>query len=101
MFINIILNLPILLQKILTPVLKITHSSPDSMDEYKKEFGSVGIQLHIAVCKARSTTIVQSTSNQTVTQTSKLICLNKILYIIMFVLYLIVNIKFHLYRYTI
>lgn len=78
MFINIILNLLVLLQKILTPVLKITHSSPDSLDEYKKEFGSVGVQLYAAVCKARTTTIIQSTSNQTVAQTSKFICLNKI-----------------------
>jgi len=78
LFINIILNLLELLQKILTPVLKITHSPPDSLDEYKKEFGSVGVQLHAAVSKARTTTIIQSTSNQTVTQTSKLICFNKI-----------------------
>lgn len=78
MFINIILNLLVMLQKILTPVLKITHSPPDSLDEYKKEFGSVGVQLHAAVCKARTTTIIQSTSNQTVTQTSKSIYLNKI-----------------------
>lgn len=66
-----LLNLPILFQKILTPVLKITHSPPDNLDEYKKEFGSVGVQLHAAVCKARITTTTQSTSNQTVTQTSK------------------------------
>ncbi|XP_025191478.1 transcription initiation factor TFIID subunit 6 [Melanaphis sacchari] len=59
-----------LLCKILTPVLKITHSPPDNLEEYKKEFGSVGVQLHAAVCKARVTTTTQSTSNQTVTQTN-------------------------------
>lgn len=67
-----------MLQKILTPVLKITHSPPDNLDEYKKEFGSVGVQLHAAVCKARTTTIMQSTSNQNVTQTSKFMCLNNV-----------------------
>ncbi|MCP6484574.1 hypothetical protein NL492_27605, partial [Klebsiella pneumoniae] len=55
---------------ILTPVLKITHQPPDNLDDYKKEFGSVGIQLHAAVCKARLTITTQSSSNQTVTQTS-------------------------------
>jgi len=71
LFINIFSDLLVLLQKILTPVLKITHSPPDSLEEYKKEFGSVGVQLHAAVCKARTATTTQSTNNQALTQTSK------------------------------
>lgn len=51
-------------------MLKTTHQPPDNLEEYKKEFGSVGIQLHAAVCKARLTTTTQSLSNQTITQTS-------------------------------
>lgn len=51
--------------------MKVTHQPPDNLEEYKKEFGSVGVQLHAAVCKARATNPTQSSSNQTVTQTSK------------------------------
>lgn len=60
------------MQKILTPVLKITHQPPDNLEEYKKEFGSVGVQLHAAVCKARVTVTTQSSSNPSVTQTSNI-----------------------------
>lgn len=52
-------------------MLKITHQSPDNLEEYKKEFGSVGVQLHAAVCKARVTVTTLSSNNQTTTQTSK------------------------------
>lgn len=51
-------------------MLKITHQPPDNLEEYKKEFGSVGVQLHAAVCKARVTVSSQNSNNQTVTQTS-------------------------------
>lgn len=54
-------------------MLKITHQPPDNLEEYKKEFGSVGVQLHAAVSKARVTNSTQSSSNQTVTQTSKIL----------------------------
>lgn len=56
----------------MTPVLKLTHQPPDNLEEYKKEFGSVGAQLHTAVCKARVTITTQSSSNPSVTQTSKI-----------------------------
>lgn len=53
-------------------MLKITHQPPDNIEEYKKEFGSVGVQLHAAVCKARVIVTTQSANNQiTTTQTSK------------------------------
>jgi transcription initiation factor TFIID subunit 6 len=52
-------------------VLKITHQPPDNIEEYKKEFGSVGVQLHAAVCKARVIVTSQNSNNQTTTQTSK------------------------------
>lgn len=63
-------------------MLKVTHQPPDNLEEYKKEFGSVGVQLHAAVCKARATNPTQSSSNQTVTQTSK--SLNNDVYINIF-----------------
>lgn len=53
-------------------MLKTTQQIPDNLEDYKKEFGSVGIQLHAAVCKARLTATAQSSNNQTVTQTSKI-----------------------------
>lgn len=53
-------------------MLKTTHQPPDNLEEYKKEFGSVGVQLHAAVCKARVTSTTQSSSNQAVPQTSKI-----------------------------
>lgn len=65
-------------------MLKTTHQPPDNLEEYKKEFGSVGAQLHAAVCKARTTTTTQSSSNQTVTQTSKILL--NIIYIYIFYL---------------
>lgn len=68
-------------------MLKTTHQPPDNLEEYKKEFGSVGVQLHAAVCKARTATTTQSSSNQTVTQTSKIlfdIIYNYILYSIFY-----------------
>ncbi|XP_050433272.1 transcription initiation factor TFIID subunit 6 isoform X1 [Adelges cooleyi] len=59
-----------LLCKILTPVLKIMYQTPDVLEDYKKEFGSVGTQLYAAVTKARASVAGQSANNTTVTQTS-------------------------------
>ncbi|VVC45247.1 Histone-fold,TATA box binding protein associated factor (TAF),Armadillo-like helical,TAF6, C-terminal HEAT [Cinara cedri] len=55
-----------LLCKVLIPALKTTHQLPENVEEYKKEFGSIGVTLFAAVWKARPS----SSSNQTVTQTS-------------------------------
>lgn len=52
----------------LTPLLKTTH--PENVEEYRKEFGTVGISLYAAVCKVRATIVSESSSNQT--QTSKI-----------------------------
>lgn len=53
-------------------MLKTTHQPPDNLEEFKKEFGSIGVQLHAALCKARATVTTQSSSTQPVTQTSKI-----------------------------
>lgn len=66
-------------------MLKTTHLPPDNLDEYKKEFGSIGIQLHAAVCKSRVMLPTQSSSNLSITQTSKIL-INKTL-IILYSLY--------------
>lgn len=44
-----------LLLKILPPILKTVRSVPDIMEEYKTEYGYMGIPLHSAVLKARAT----------------------------------------------
>lgn len=65
--------------------MKTTHQPPDNLEEYKKEFGSVGVQLHAAVSKARVTSTAQSSSNQAVTQTSKILSRKYIgLYFVLF-----------------
>lgn len=52
-------------------MLKITPQLLNNVEEYKNEFGSIGILLYAAVCKARVTILPESLNNQTVTHTSK------------------------------
>ncbi|KAJ1528842.1 hypothetical protein ONE63_007216 [Megalurothrips usitatus] len=44
-----------LLLKVVPPILKNVRSPPDSLEEYKAEYGYIGIALHSAVLKARAT----------------------------------------------
>ncbi|ENN77233.1 hypothetical protein YQE_06063, partial [Dendroctonus ponderosae] len=43
-----------LLIKIIAPIIKTIRNPPDSLEEYKQEFGYLGISLHAAVVKART-----------------------------------------------
>ncbi|CAG9862733.1 unnamed protein product [Phyllotreta striolata] len=47
-------NIKSLLIKVLAPVLKSIRSPPDNLEEYKQEFGYMGVSLHSAVVKART-----------------------------------------------
>jgi transcription initiation factor TFIID subunit 6 len=44
-----------LLAKVCAPVLKTLRSTPDILDDYKKDFGFLGPALHQSVIKARQT----------------------------------------------
>lgn len=43
-----------MLQKMCAPVLKTMRNAPDIVDEYKRDFGFLGLTLHQAVVKARN-----------------------------------------------
>lgn len=51
------------LQKILPPIIKSMRTVPDIMEEYKTEYGYMGIPLHSAVLKARATPQSPATSS--------------------------------------
>lgn len=44
-----------MLQKTCAPVLKTTRNAPDLVDDYKRDYGFLGLTLHQAVVKARNT----------------------------------------------
>lgn len=54
------------LQKSCAPVLKTIRSSPDLIEEYKKDYGFLGASLHQAVVKARSGVTTTTPSSSTV-----------------------------------
>lgn len=46
-----------MLQKTCAPVLKTTRNAPDLAEEYKRDFGFLGLTLHQAVVKARNSLV--------------------------------------------
>ncbi|KAJ8929520.1 hypothetical protein NQ314_017778 [Rhamnusium bicolor] len=66
-----------LLVKVLAPVLKNIRNPPDNIDEYKLEYGYLGITLYNAVIKARTqpnpvTTVPSSMTNSPITCSSSI-----------------------------
>lgn len=68
-----------LLIKILAPIVKSIRNPPDNLEEYKQEYGYLGISLHGAVIKARtqptpvSTLSSSSVSTNTITSVGQTI----------------------------
>lgn len=57
-----------MLTKVCAPVLKTMRSSPDVLDDYKRDYGFIGPALHQSVVKARQTpSTVTSTTPSTIT----------------------------------
>ncbi|KAJ8920590.1 hypothetical protein NQ315_004729 [Exocentrus adspersus] len=65
-----------LLIKVLAPILKTIRDPPDNLEEYKQEYGYLGIALHNAVIKARTqpnpVTTVPSNISGTITSSSSI-----------------------------
>lgn len=67
-FRELLLN-TLLFQKILPPLLKTIRSPPDNLEEYKCDYGFLGIALHSAVQKARSAPQIPASSSGTTCST--------------------------------
>lgn len=63
-------HIKLLLIKIIAPILKSIRSPPDNLEEYKQEFGYLGIALHAAVVKARTQPTPVSTAASAVSTTA-------------------------------
>ena len=50
------------MQKTVTPVLKSIRNPPDTVNDYKNDYGYLGPQLQVAVVKARQTPVPAPTS---------------------------------------
>ncbi|XP_023012182.2 TBP-associated factor 6 [Leptinotarsa decemlineata] len=66
-----------LLVKVLAPVLKTIRGPPDNLEEYRQEYGYLGIALHAAVIKARTqpnpvTTVPSSMTTSPITCSSSI-----------------------------